>query len=224
MLIIWVMARQLAQNGVLWQRAIQWLGQGDRGRSGDGLINVSMLHWLDEPKIVSVLTELYYVGERPSAAQVDRFIAGMWPGADSTRKRIVSFWRRILKNPQHRFVCIRERGWSWRYPFLVLEKLAQEDGLPPIGDLLRTQLTAAADTYVAALGDDPGSDGTLRAARDLAAAAQALTVWGATRDVHPDAGGWHNPFALRHDPGRQFAWQTNAGRAREQRRRGLCVE
>jgi hypothetical protein len=218
------MARQLAQNGILWQRVIEHLGEGSRGSKGQGLINVSGLHPTDEPKIVSDLTALYYVGQRPSTREMDEFIAGLWPTADSTRKYIVSVWKRILKNPQHRFRCVRQQRWAWRNPFHNVEVLAHEDGLPSIGEMLRDQLLADANAYLAAVAADAGSDETVRASRDLAAAEQALRLWGAAQDLHPDASGWDYPFGLKKDPGRKFAWQTKSGRAREQRRWGMDIE
>jgi hypothetical protein len=139
----------------------------------EGHINVGMIHVLDEPKLVSTFLEFYAVGDRPAVAEMDEYLQQLWRGqGDSTRKRIVSFWKRVHKNPEHRFKCLA-RSWAWRHPFLILDSVVEREGLESCRDRLLTQVHLEADGYDAALRASPVSAETDTAQRRLAFAVRA---------------------------------------------------
>lgn len=168
----------------VWQLALPELGRA---------INVNAPHDpLDHVKIISVLTELYYVGERPTPAQMEAFLLQLWPHAQYARKDIAGFWRKILDNPRRRFEAVRTQGWSYRHPFFLLDKLATQHQLTSVEDRLRAQLRTDFNRWLAELGADPYSPAANLARRDYVLAENALRVW--IRSRRPIRGRWGNPF------------------------------
>lgn len=183
-----------------------------------------MIHPLDEPKLVSIFLELYAVGERPAVGDMDEYLQHLWPGqSDRMRRYVVSFWKRVLNNPEHRFRCL-SKSWSWRSPFLILDRVAEREDLASCRDRLLEQVHLAADAYNSALVASPVSVEADAALRRLAFAVRAFTIWGVTRDAHPE-GHWRgNIFQLPEDPLREFEWRTNRGRARREKRDAEMLE
>jgi len=202
-------------GGELWKLAIAEI---------ESLVNVGMIHPLDEPKLVSIFLECYAVGDRPTVEEIDQYLAELWPGqSDRMRRHVVSFWKRVLKNPEHRFKCL-SWSWMWRHPFLILDQVAEREGLVSTRDRLVEQVHLATDAYAASLAAAPASDETDDALRRLAFAVRALTIWGVSRDAHPEGRWSGNIFRPAQDPLSEFEWRTNRGRSRRERREAEMLE
>ena len=187
----------------LWQLAIELT-------TTDGAISEP---WgRDRARMEALLAELYLVGERPARRDVRAFMRLRWAvQSQYFQDAILGAWSRRLSRPLHTPRSITaERGWPWAYPFLHLEAIVQEHRLEPIGPRLLRVLTVAAGAYLGSAEDAPGSDESLEAERALQSAAQALRVWGWTRDRDPDWTWSARVFAL---PRQRFNIATRRGRA-----------
>lgn len=199
----------MAQREELWKLAIRACGE---------LINVGNVHPSDEKLLAATFLELYLVGERPSLPEVETFLKELWPAQpEYNRRAILEIWRKLIRNPQHRFRVLR-RNWPWRQPFYVLDGICQREGLEPVGERLARQVGVGAENYRKAVEAAPAAPETEGAARALAMTVRALEVWGSTRDADPDAPWGASVLWLdkQSDPVQRLARFTKTGRARHE--------
>jgi hypothetical protein len=109
---------------LLWKLTFQWIGE----RS-----NLSLLHPLDLDHAKSVMLDLSAVDERPPYADVKKYLAEIWPAWPGAQRQIRELWRRLERNPAHRFRLMRKP----RHPFYTLDRLVEIHGLPSLDDRLR---------------------------------------------------------------------------------------
>lgn len=109
---------------LLWKLAFQWIGE----RS-----NLSLFHPIDLDHAKSVMLGLSAVGERPSYAEVKKHLAEIWPAWPGAQRQIRELWRRLERNPGHRFRLMRKP----RRPFYTLDRLVADHGLRSLDERLR---------------------------------------------------------------------------------------
>lgn len=109
---------------LLWKLTFQWVGE----RS-----NLSLLHPLDLNQAKSVMLDLSAVDERPPYADVKKYLAEIWPAWPDAQRQIRELWRRLERNPAHRFRRMRKP----RHPFYTLDRLVEAHGLLSLDERLR---------------------------------------------------------------------------------------
>ncbi len=116
----------------LWQWAFLWIGDHS---------NLTVMHPLDVDRAKGVLADLSAVGERPSYREVKAFLATAWESLPDTQRQVRELWRRLDRNPGHRF-----RMPYGRHPrFYTLDRLVEEHKLVPLEERLRELAASAVD-------------------------------------------------------------------------------
>jgi hypothetical protein len=151
------------------------------------LVNIVVIHRpLDDPKIISLLQDLYAVGERPSYEEFKAYLDELWPPLPDMRRHVRELWRTILRNPHHDFRRVRDIPIR----FTVLDSLVEEHSLRPLDDRLHEiALVAFEDFYRTAL-TDPDLEAWLAARRTLHTAIGAISELRRTRLGHRSTGDW----------------------------------
>jgi hypothetical protein len=164
----------------LWQRLLQEIPE-----------HTDPANWqaADQAFVVRQLQALYAVGDRPGYNEVKDYLEEVWPDQPDLRKRVRTVWRKILRNPYHRF-----RVSEGPATFDVLDRLAtqlsREYGSPPLSWRMLGVLDAVWNAYRDVAIDDPNFERYLAARRDVRAAMEAVSRLRATRHGWASIGAW----------------------------------
>lgn len=152
------------------------------------LINVGALHPLDRETLSVVVKELYVAGERPTAEETDEYLRALWAGSDAQTRRVVKdFFRKLERNPTHRFQIPNGR-YRFRRPFLLVDEAAEACELGSVGERIAAASAAAQHRFADLAARQPGSPELEAAQREVFAEQRALEVWAAAQEALPDAG------------------------------------
>lgn len=191
----------------LWQAALDWLARGPFTEP-DGS--------RDRPLVVALFVELYLLGERPTVDEVAAYLDERRLRGPRWRTAILRLWRDRLANPTK---PTRPPG-SWRYPFVVPERLIADHNLPPsVTDRLIRSVSEAAADYMRVAELEPGSKRAGAAKRLFIVTSNAIRLRALTHDAAGDDVHWPSILfrevtALDHVEGRL----TRAGIARTEAR------
>lgn len=111
-------------------------------------INLAVPHPLDrQRRLRPLLRALVAVGERPTSQQVGNELRRLWGLHGSAASWALASWRVLEENPYHAFRDQR----SYKPNFQLLDRVAQDNGLPGTQPRLVKMARAALTTYVDAL-------------------------------------------------------------------------
>jgi hypothetical protein len=163
----------------LWQWAFLWIGE---------MGNLTVFHPLDEERAKVVMADLSVVGERPTYEEVKQFLAEAWPAFPGSQRDIRSLWRRIERNPGHRFR--HKRPLPRLY---TLDRLVAEHGLRPLEERIH-ESAARALSSLSAMASGGGRDEFTEAKAELERASMALEDLRALRFGPASVGRWWDDF------------------------------
>jgi hypothetical protein len=136
------MTRNSRRPKKLWQAGLLWL---------DDAINLTVPHPLDDERMKKMMVGLRRVGDWPVEPELTRYMAELWPCTPWVQRAIRALWRKLERNPNHRF---RWSGGDFDDPLYIVDVLSERHGMQSLEDRLSVVMRDAARAYHAASMED----------------------------------------------------------------------
>ncbi len=112
----------------LWQYVLDAYREIPDGTGG----YFDCLHPFAPVFVIRDLQALRDLGEAPSVDEFRQYLRSVRHDFGDSERKMVDFWKRLLRNPAHQFRVIREQQAEWdSEPYRSVERIIEREGLSP---------------------------------------------------------------------------------------------
>ena len=132
----------------LWQFALDEYREIPDGTGG----YFDRLHPFDATFVIWDLQDLRDLGEEPTVDDFRRHLRSVRRDFGDPERKVVDIWKRLLRNPEHRFRIVRERQTEWNpHPYEWAARIIDRERLPlSVADRIEGVLHQRIQSLVAA--------------------------------------------------------------------------